>query len=66
MKNCLKINNLEMVKKKIIWINRNYWLTIFTITSLLITSEGLAQQTLSLGRNNTIKIKVFYTKKKVA
>jgi len=52
MKNCLKINNLEMVKKKIIWINRNYWLTIFTITSLLITSEGLAQQTLSLGRNN--------------
>lgn len=52
MKNCLKINNLEMVKKKIIEINRNYWLTIFTITSLLITSEGLAQQTLSLGRNN--------------
>jgi len=52
MKNCLKINNLEMVKKKIIWINHNYWLTIFTITSLLITSEGLAQQTLSLGRNN--------------
>lgn len=41
-----------MVKKKIIWINRNYWLTIFIITSLLITSEGLAQQTLSLGRNN--------------
>lgn len=41
-----------MANKQIIWINRNYWLTIFTITSLLFTFRGLAQQTLSLGRNN--------------